>query len=215
MSSVNNSGYTALCLASRKGFSECVDMLLKARADVNFVNTENMTPLMEAAYWDHLECVQLLIDAGADVNLKTSKFTPLNTAAFYANHRCVNMLISAGADINLQGSTPALAGAVWNSTVQCQRAFEGAKLEYKPENHNHATCVNLLIQAGADVNLKSKTGKTALIIAASNGLNDCAHLLIGAGASVNEASNDGSAPFTFSCLSRINRMFTQAANSRS
>ena len=199
LNSQNNSGYTALSLASRKGFSKCVDTLLKAGADVNFINAENVTPLMEAAYWDHSKCVQLLINARADVN-KTSEFTSLNTAAIYANHRRVEKLLSAGANVDVEGFTPVLVAAVWNSTEQCKKAFEEAKLEYIPENHSHATCVKALIQAGANVNLKSKTGKTALIIAVSNGHTNCADLLIGAGASVNEASNDGTTPLHSAAL---------------
>ena len=200
VNSLNYDGDTALSLASRRGFPMCVDTLLNEGANVNMITNDHMTPLMEAAYWDHLQCVQLLINAGADVNLKTSKFTALKMAAFYANHRCVEMLLSEGADVEMEGFTPVLIDAVRNSTEECKRAFDEAKLEYIPDNHNNATCVESLIEARADVNLKLKTGETALIIAASNGLNDCAHLLIQARASVNAASDDGTTPLHSAAL---------------
>ena len=59
-------------------------------------------------------------------------------------------------------------------------------MDYIPENHCHMTCVNLLVEAGADVNRKGKEGRTALIQAAINDHHDCVDLLIKAGADVNQ-----------------------------
>ena len=54
--------------------------------------------------------------------------------------------------------------------------------------------VEYLIRKGADVNLKDKEGKTALLWASSNSLEN-AKILIANGAKVNEAANDGMTPF--------------------
>ena len=54
--------------------------------------------------------------------------------------------------------------------------------------------VEYLIGKGADVNLKDSEGKTALIWASSNSLEN-ANILISNGAKVNEAANDGMTPF--------------------
>ena len=80
-------GLTALSLACRRGSSKCVDLLLKAGADVNIISDYDSTALMEAATYDHLECVQLLIRSGADVNFRGSTSPTLNRAASYANQR--------------------------------------------------------------------------------------------------------------------------------
>ena len=91
---------------------------------------------------------------------------------------------------------PVLVDAVCNSTEQCKQAFEEAKMDYIPDNHSHATCVNLLIQAGADVNVKAEKGVTTLISAARSNHDDCVDLLIKAEADMNQGSDDGSTPLT-------------------
>jgi len=54
--------------------------------------------------------------------------------------------------------------------------------------------VEFLIKNGANVNLKDKEGKTALLWAASNSLPN-AEILVANGADVNEAADDGMTPF--------------------
>jgi ankyrin repeat protein len=54
--------------------------------------------------------------------------------------------------------------------------------------------VAFLISKGANINLKDSEGKTALLWAASNSLEN-AKVLIANGAKVNEAANDGMTPF--------------------
>ena len=51
--------------------------------------------------------------------------------------------------------------------------------------------VNILIEAGADVNMCDKVGITALMIAASHGDEDCVRTLIAAGADVNQKDDQG------------------------
>ena len=96
---------------------------------------------------------------------------------------------------------PVLVGALSNSIAQCRRDFEQENMEYIPDNHSHVTCVNLLIEAGADVNVKAEKGEAALIKAAINNHDDCVNLLIQAGADVNQPSDDGSTPLTSAAFS--------------
>ena len=78
--------------------------------------------------------------------------TPLMTAAWQGHTDCVEVMVKAGADVNLRsysssnkGDT-ALVGAAWNSKV-----------------------INLLLKAGADVNVAGDGGKTPLMHASCDG----------------------------------------------
>mmetsp|Transcript_13067 Transcript_13067/g.26441 ORF Transcript_13067/g.26441 Transcript_13067/m.26441 type:complete len:775 (-) Transcript_13067:49-2373(-) len=61
---------TALMVAALWGYRETVDMLIKAKSDVNRKSSKNgQTALMWAAKYGKTECVQLLLSAGADLNI--------------------------------------------------------------------------------------------------------------------------------------------------
>ena len=184
MNLISSHQTTVLMEAATWDNVECVRLLIDTGADVNIISSLQTTALTNATLLDHPECVQLLIDAGADVNFRGSTYSALNRAAFYAKHKCVEKLLAAGADVNVEGLPPAIVDAVCNLTARCKQAFEEAKMEYIPENHSHVTCVNLLIEAGADVNVKVGNGVTALINAAKNDHDDCIDLLIQAGADI-------------------------------
>ena len=62
--------------------------------------------------------------------------------------------------------------------------LERSMVKYITENHSHSTCVQLLIQAGADVNMAANQDFTPLKNTALNDHDDCIHLLIQAGASI-------------------------------
>ena len=183
----NSNGLTALSSACQRGFPKCVDLLLKAGANVNIPVKDKSTALMEAATYDYLECVKLLLTAGADVNFTTSEWSAIHLASANANHRCVDALLSAGADVK-NTTRPILAVALGYTTKDCRLAFERAMVKYIPENHSRSTCVKLLIQARADVNITGNRGFTPLINAALNDHDDCIDLLIKAGACVNQAA---------------------------
>ena len=212
---------TALLLACERGSPKCVDLLLKAGADVNIVSVRHTTALVEAATWDHLECVQLLIDARAGVNFRTSTYSvelALNKAASYANHKCVEKLLSAGANVNRQalGLRSVLVDALSNSIALCKKAFEEAKMDYIPENHSHVTCVNLLIEAGVNVNMKEEEGRTALIQAAINDHHECVDLLIQRGADITQPDYYGRTPITsaafFGSIKSLDKLLSAGAD---
>ena len=62
----NNFGVSALLVAARKGYTECVSVLLQRQeADLNIADKEGMTPLMWAAVGGHEAIAKALLDAGA------------------------------------------------------------------------------------------------------------------------------------------------------
>ena len=152
-------GGPAICTAALLPREDCLEVLIKAGADVNSRSCYDHTPLMLAAHSGKLTFVDLLINAGADVNAQASVNSlgePLpdnrgDTALILVvqnneNLECVRRLIDAGADVNKQdeyGMT-ALFLAIDND-------------EYCDDG-----CTQLLLKAGIDVNIRHDVGETAL-----------------------------------------------------
>ena len=81
------------------------------------------------------------------------------------------------------------AGAIVNKTlsvgaaVNCETDMNTALI--KAALKGQEKCVEVLIQAGADVNRQNKNGDTALLLASKKRQNSCCKLLIQSGADVN------------------------------
>jgi cytohesin len=142
--------------AATGGDIEAVKEFLVAGADVNAKERRGQTPLHAATYRGHTALVELLIANDADVNaLSVNGKTPLdwandeiadlirkhggkhstiNMAAGAGNAEGVKEFLVAGADVNadMYGGTPLHRAAVWG----------------------HKEIVELLIDKGADVNVK-------------------------------------------------------------
>ena len=62
-------GQTPLIIASRSGYSDIINMLIKAGADVNMPAPNGATAAFAAAVGGHSEALKLLIEKGADLEL--------------------------------------------------------------------------------------------------------------------------------------------------
>ena len=149
----------------------CVDLLLKARADVNIVS-RGTTPIIAAAAKRNEFYSEYLVKAGAKLDVKDkSKETPLIKAVESGLLHCVQVLIQAGANLNRRNKdemTPLIATA----------------------ESDQKQCLNLLIKAGADVSAVNYKNYSALLKAAGSWHNDqCVDSLLKAGASVKYMSH--------------------------
>ncbi|XP_044396938.1 ankyrin-1-like [Triticum aestivum] len=89
-------GYTPLSMAIRPTPSvslECVKLLIKAGADVNFIDSAGVACVMVAAEYGLPGIMKCLLDAGANPNV-TSRFgaTPIEVAALKDRREIVEML---------------------------------------------------------------------------------------------------------------------------
>ena len=205
-SDINNTdlyGRTPLLLACRFGFPKCVDLLLKAGADVNMKGAANLTPLTQAVKHDHDGCLDLLIQVGADVNkAEYTGRTPVASAAFYGSRKCLKKLLTAGADVNLPGplGRTALIESVWSSQKEWNQLIHDEELLHCTRYPKE--CVEMLIKSRADVNVQmpGHPGYTALMKASANGYHECVQLLLEKGADVNVISTQSQTSLMYSAM---------------
>ena len=97
----DETGKTALMMASIKGYKEVVEFLIQKGADVNQKDDYGWTALMWTSRKGRNEIVKLLIQKGADVNQKDYYgWTALIEASKRGHKEVVELLIQKGADVN-------------------------------------------------------------------------------------------------------------------
>jgi ankyrin repeat protein len=139
---VNPSGISGLMIAVREPSLKVAQLLAswpKVKTEVRNENDESV--LMLAALKGYLPLVKQLVEKDADVN--KPGWTPLHYAASGGHVSVIEFLLENSAYIDAEspnGSTPLMMAAMYGS----------------PES------VKVLIQAGADLNIKNQLGLTAL-----------------------------------------------------
>jgi len=154
------------------------DQLAKGRS-VNVQGFQDVTPLMLALEHENFEAFQALLDAGADPNLQDSiGRSVMSTAAKMEDSRWLRAALRDGGDPNLvdhknkynRGQTP---------------------IFYAIKAHN-AHNVEILIQAGADVEILDARGDSPLNTASFFAAYGCAKALIVGGAEIVPTERYGS-----------------------
>ena len=141
-----------LLLATERGDDVTVRVLLEAGADVNQQNASGVSALYVAVQTRNRRMARLLLEAGADPDLQdASGWCALHKATMMEGLDTLRLLLSQGARVNAQ-------------------------------NHNGVTCLHLcvakltehadviawyLLESGADVNLRDKTGNSAFQLSIS------------------------------------------------
>nr|Q07E41.1 RecName: Full=Cortactin-binding protein 2; Short=CortBP2 [Dasypus novemcinctus]ABI93635.1 cortactin-binding protein 2 [Dasypus novemcinctus] len=103
-------GHSALYSAAKNGHTDCVRLLLNAKAQIDAADKNGFTPLCAAAAQGHFECVELLIAYHANIDhAADGGQTPLYLACKNGNKECIKVLLEAGTDRSVKtrdGWTP-------------------------------------------------------------------------------------------------------------
>jgi ankyrin repeat protein len=181
-----NEGFTALMLAIDREHQDISNLLFDKHADVNLRNANGETALIVAAYSsatnvDHT--IEVLLDRGADVDAQDDQgHTALMEAA--RNHvRDRTGVVRALLEHNASPSKTDVAGLT--------ALHHAARFCPNPQ------IAMLLLDSGADINVRDLRKRTALMYAARSLNIRVIRLLLERGASVNELDEDHKSALKF------------------
>jgi len=161
-----------------------------------------------AAAGGYADAIAILQAAGASINAEmagaggddASSFSPIHAAAKYGQPDTVRALLASGANVNsvhdMDGWTPLhhscgkqrRADMLDKTLEKLQIAAELVPFKCVP---NQDETVKVLIEAGANVSARTKTGELPIFRAAAYGRLDAVKLLLDGGADVSARSNTG------------------------
>lgn len=210
----NKDSETPLHLAvQRKAPLSTLELLLTHGADTTVFDAVGFTPLDYCIFNDSAEQLRFFLNAGASIETRNAyNDTLLHTAAARSTE-CTKILIAAGANTkagNHRGDTPLdiaaealnedtlktllAAGANPNACLEDSTYLPTIYRTLRPRRDN-PTCLKLIIDAGADVNVAaSHTGLTPLHKAAALDLPECVKVLLNAGANPHSKNQKGLRP---------------------
>jgi hypothetical protein len=181
--------------ASYYGWSQALTAILKLGGNANEQRTYTLTyinkecvydewPVHVAAQTDQHDCLKILVQHGGNVNqIDNYGRDALHFASGHNHLSSVKVLIDLGADPTRDIRQPAWDHASWMGHAEVLSLFlrrfqiNGGKKSsalWLSAKYGHADCVQVLLDARADVNTRRKTGEeddytTPLQIAAKNG----------------------------------------------
>ena len=182
-----HNGYTSLMMASYKGYSKIVELLVNAKADVNAQADDGTTALYLACCYGRVKIAITLLNANANPSMaKNDGCTPLMVATEKGYNDIVKLLANAKADVNAQADDGATA-----LYIACQ-------------NGNIQTAL-ILLNANADPSIARKDGWTPLMAASKYGHTDIVvELLADAKVDVNAQNSNGlTALYASSCTGHL------------
>lgn len=188
-------GWTPLHCAAQIGRVDIVELLLRHGADPHRRKKNGATPFIIAGINGNVNLLKILLDRGADVNERDENgFTAFMEAAERGNVDALRFLFAKGADVNLrrqttehkvrakQGGATALMSAAEKGHPEALRILlKDMKAEVDARDNMGRNALirallngdckdveeitSILIQHGADVNVRGEGGKTPLISA--------------------------------------------------
>jgi ankyrin repeat protein len=206
-------GWLPLQNAARQRKDKMVKLLIELGADPDAADQSGMTALDSAILRDHVPSVQMLLEGGADIEKPgLGGFRPLALAIEERKYEAAKALMEAGADASGASGADALTplmivaaqtgpaegarfipGSTRPSDIAKGLLAKGANVNAQAANgmtalmiaaaHNSPPMIGLLMDAGADPNIKNKQGQTAADVAKLNDNMEAAQAILVLGSS--------------------------------
>ena len=171
-------GNNALMVAAKRGYFECVSILLQHGCSIDEQNKNGETALMMAAKNGHKYCLQLLLDFHANIDVQDEfGFTALMYSGGEGNVDCTKCLINGNANLEISDN--------WNNNALMKCLME----DISPDH----MCALCLIRAGSPVNQVNYNGDTALSLAVLDDDSNVINELLANGVDVNQCVNNRTA----------------------
>ncbi|KAL8561108.1 hypothetical protein ACOMHN_033691 [Nucella lapillus] len=157
----DNRGWSPLHEAAARGFSGCLEYLLRQQAvDPDWLTHRDETPLLLAARSGHYSCLCALLNAKANVNLRTNEgLSPLYEAIVAQSNECIRLLVKKGAVVN-------------------HAVYTGFTPLHQAASMGSAQVAAYLLQQGALQTARCHHGLTPLFLAAQSGSVDTIRILL-------------------------------------
>jgi ankyrin repeat protein len=158
-------GRTALHVATFASQRDAIRLLAAAGADLGALENDRYDAVTIAAVADDEETLALLLSLGASAKLTTSRYdgTALIAAAHLGHDGVVRQLIAAGAPLDHVNNLH------WTALIEAVVLGDGGP--------RHQATLRALVDAGADLALTDRDGRTALQLARLRGLKEMVRIL--------------------------------------
>lgn len=194
--------YKGLHAAAQRGDVARIRQLAAARPDLNVRDEHGRTPLHVATFARQREAIRALVQAGADINLlESDRYDGVTIAAVADDEETLRVLLSLGASAKqvtsrYDGTALIAAAHLGHVGVVRQLIAAGAPLDHVNNLHwtaaieavvlgdggaRHTATLKALVDAGANVQLADRHGKTPLELATARGYESMVRLLTSAG----------------------------------
>ncbi|XP_068585382.1 ankyrin repeat and SOCS box protein 3 isoform X2 [Cebidichthys violaceus] len=169
VNSLTHEGESACYLAAQRGHLAVLRLLLKTHANINQLTNDLSCPLYAAVDGGHKEVVELLVSEGAEVDRThtASCWTCLHQSVYKGHSEIVRILVDV---CNLE-------------------ALDDHKISplFVAAQYGQQECLEILVNAGANVNTQAADLATPLLIASQEGHQACVDFLLDHGADPNRA----------------------------
>lgn len=158
-------GRTAVMAATHSNHPDIVEYLIAKGADLNIRDERSDNPLLYAGAEGLLEIVKLCIVAGADTKLTNRYGGIAIIPASERGHVEVVRELLLNSDTNVNH----INNLGWTALLEAVVLADGGP--------KHQAIVQLLVDHGADINIRDKNGETALELATRRGLSEIVAIL--------------------------------------